>query len=172
VVFPFFQFEFNSFVDIIVLYLNENLLMNEIVKTYSVKSMSLNLEFGKFYVRNNGQNHTVYSKSGDVMGRYDSEANALKIAENLAYKKIELIKLRLNSAPTTDMAQFDENLAFLEKQEGCMIGGFYIINGHRQSKGTYLMCDKETRFLYPNFKAAFADLITLHKVKDLEVFVS
>jgi hypothetical protein len=151
--------------------------MSEMSKVYTVRSNSFGRDFGKFYAKNTGDDFTVYNGSGDVQGRYNSMATAEAIAENMARKQAEMIKYRLNSAPLSELNKLGSDENFLDKNMDCMIGGFCILNGRpadSKMKAFYLAYQgsAEIRFVYDSYKAAFADLVTLHTVKDFEVYSS
>jgi hypothetical protein len=149
--------------------------MTETSKTYTVTSKSFGRNFGKFHAQKNMDKYTVYNGAGEQLGRFNSMADAEKVAENLAYKRLEVLKIRLNdkqSATSADKLFSEES--FIAKNLTCMIGGFYIVNSRPTEKCFYLAYEKqaEIKYIYPTYEAAFADLINLFKVKDLEVLIS
>ena len=146
--------------------------MNDVIKTYSVKSESVNREFGRFYVKKDAEIYSVYNKSGESLGRFNSELTALNVAENAAYKRKEILNYKLNGMPTSDLSKIMEAHEFLEKNACCMVGGFFIINGQVTDKAYYLAFEQDVRLLYPSFDAALADIITIHKAKDFNVIIS
>jgi len=150
--------------------------MSKLSSVFGIRSKSFGREFGKFYAKQTGDNFTVYNGLGDVKGRYNSLEVAEKMAENLAHRQLSALKFNLGISGSTDIAKSVDDLIadeeFLNRNLDCMVGGFYIVNGHPKSKCYYLIYQKnsEIKFIYDSYAAAFADLRTLFTVKDLEVY--
>ena len=83
--------------------------------------------------------------------------------------------MRLNGMEAeATISELEKDMEFIQRESTCMIGGFYIINSQPMKKCYYLAAfeNKEIRYMYPSYEAAFADLIILHKAKDLEVIIT
>jgi hypothetical protein len=147
--------------------------MNNILKTFSIESETLkNKKFGKFYVRLNGDDYCIYNNKYNLVGKYKDKDVSEKVAESMAYKRVETLNYRLNGICNEQLSELKGAQNFIEKNRGCMIGGFFIVDGRPCKKEWYLAYDDDVQIIYSSFEQAFADLIAIHQVKDFKVVVS